>query len=141
MLPEHRLAALLDQVKESQINNCLFHTRSTQPSLYADHMCDRSQFPSEVMLELEKHSGELWQIAFSHDGTRLAACGQDQFILIWDVSSFDMIHKIEAHQDGEISNLSFSPDGKMMVSCGMDRYAKIWDVEVGTHCRLLISKC
>ncbi len=131
MLPEHRLAVLLGQVKENQINNCLFHSRSDTPSLYSDHVCDKSHFPSESMVDLDKHASEVWQVAFSHDGTRLASCGEDRAIIIWDVPSFDMIHTIEAHEAPEVCNVVWSPDDKMLVSCGRkDRYAKLWNTEV-----------
>ena len=130
MLPEHRLAVLLEQVKEGQINNCLFHTSSEPPSLYSDHICDSNNFPSEVALELDQHSGELWQVRFSHDGTRLASCGMDQCIIIWSVPDFEVVHKIIAHPDSNVCNLAWSPDDKMMVTCGKDRYAKIWNTEV-----------
>ena len=130
MLPEHRLAELLSQVKESQIISCLFHTSADPPSLYSDHICDRSQFPSEVVMDLDKHSGEVWQIRFSNDGTRLASCGMDRTVLIWRVPSFDVIHKLEAHEGGEVCNVAWSPDDTMIVTCGRDRYAKIWSSEV-----------
>jgi WD repeat-containing protein 26 len=137
MLPEHRLAVLLEQVKESQISSCLFHTSAQSPSLYADHVCDRSQFPSEVMVELEKHSNEVWQIAFSHDGSRLASCGQDSFVLIWEVPSFELLHTLDAHDDKGVGNVAWSPDDSMIVTCGRDHYAKIWDAEVGYNSCLL----
>ncbi|KAK0652268.1 WD40-repeat-containing domain protein [Cercophora newfieldiana] len=137
MLPEHRLAVLLEQVKESQISNCLFHTSPDPPSLYSDHVCDRSHFPSEAVLELDQHAGELWQVCFSHDGTRLASCGMDPCIIIWSVPDFEVVHRITAHQDSEVCNLAWSPDDKMLVTCGKDRYAKIWNTETGALIKTL----
>ncbi|KAK3944121.1 vacuolar protein sorting-associated protein 1 [Diplogelasinospora grovesii] len=130
MLPERRLAVLLEQVKENQINNCLFHTAPESPSLYSDHMCDRSQFPSEAIAELDKHNGEVWQVAFSHDGTRLASCGADRAVLIWDVSSFELLHKLD-HGNGGCGNVAWSPDDTMLISCGTDHQAKIWNTSTG----------
>lgn len=130
MLPEHRLAVLLSQVKESQIGGCLFHTSADPPSLYSDHLCDRAQFPSEVLMDLDKHAGEVWQVRFSNDGTRLASCGLDKNVFIWRVPSFDVLHRLEAHDGGEVCNLAWSPDDTMIVTCGRDRYAKIWNTEV-----------
>ncbi|KAK3327676.1 WD domain-containing protein [Cercophora scortea] len=137
MLPEHRLAVLLEQVKENQINHCVFHTSADAPSLYSDHMCERSQFPSEVLMELDQHTGEVWQIRFSHDGTRMASCGMDQTVLIWRVPTFEVIHTLEAHQDGEVCNITWSPDDSMIITCGRDRYAKIWNTETGACIKTL----
>ncbi|KAK0635741.1 WD40-repeat-containing domain protein [Bombardia bombarda] len=131
MLPEHRLAMLLQQVKDNQIGQCLYHTSAEPPSLYSDHACDRSQFPHEMLVELDKHSSEVWQVRFSNDGSRLASCGMDRSVIIWRVPTFEVIHTIEASETGEVGNLAWSPDDKMLVSCGRDRYAKIWDTESG----------
>lgn len=133
MLPEHRLAVLLQQVKEGQISNCLYHTSAEPPSLYSDHSCDRSHFPSEAIVELDKHSGEVWQVLFSHDGTRMASCGTDRFVIIWDVPSFEVLHRLDGH-DGGVGNIAWSPDDTMIVSCGRDRYAKIWNTQASPQC-------
>lgn len=142
MLPEHRLAVLLEQVKESQVNNCLYHTSASSPSLYSDHICDRNQFPSDVLCELDKHSSEVWQICFSHDGTRLASSGADRAAYIWDLSIFDLIHRLDGHADG-IGNMAWSPDDTMMITCGRDRLARIWNTKVGLlrHARLPVRDC
>ena len=132
MLPEHRLAVLLEQVKESQITNCLYHSSASSPSLYSDHFCDRSQFPCEIILELDKHPGEVWQVLFSHDGSRLASCGSDPAVTIWDVPSFNILHKLNGHEGG-VGNVAWSPDDSMIISCGRDRHARIWNTDVGAR--------
>jgi WD repeat-containing protein 26 len=132
MLPEHRLAVLLEQVKRDQINNCIYHTSPHWPSLYTDHTCDRSRFPSEAVLELDKQIGEVWQILFSHDGSRLASSGSDRHVTIWDTLSWTVIYRLDAHEGG-VGHISWSPDDTMLVTCGSrDRFAKIWKVATGT---------
>lgn len=110
--------------------HCLYHTDPTPPSLYSDHICDRAQFPCEVLAELDKHGDELWQVRFSHDGTRLASCGLDKYVIIWDVASLEILVRIEAHQAGKITDVSWSPDDRMIVSCSGDNSAKVWNTEV-----------
>ena len=136
MLPVNRLAVLLEQVKENQISNCLFHTSAHSPSLYSDHVCDKNQFPSELMIELDKQPGEMWQVLFSHDGTKLASCGSDKTVFIWDVASFEVVHKLDGHEGG-VGNLAWSPDDGMLVTCGTDRYARIWDTRTGALLKTL----
>ncbi|KAH8881530.1 WD domain-containing protein [Thozetella sp. PMI_491] len=137
MLPESRLAVLLEQVKESQIGNCLFHTSSRPPSLYSDHLCDKSQFPTEVIYELDKQPGELWQVVFSHDGTKLASCGSDKSVYIWAVPSFEVLHRLDAAQEKGVGDVAWSPDDSMLVTCGMDHDAKIWNIETGACIKVL----
>lgn len=129
MLPEHRLAVLLQQVKDGQILNCLYHTTASSPTLYSDHYCEKSRFPTEVVRELDRSRGEIWQLLFSHDGTQLASSGSDDSVILWDVSTFEMRLKLEGHGQG-VGNFAWSPDDTMMVTCGRDNYARIWDTEV-----------
>lgn len=129
MLPEHRLAVLLQQVKDSQVHMCMYHTTPESPSLYSDHKCDRQNFPSEVIAELDKHFNEVWHIAFSHDGTRLASAGADKHVIIWDVATFEPLHTLKEHGKG-IGKVAWSPDDTMIVTCCSDHYARLWDTEV-----------
>jgi len=129
MLPEHRLAILLHQVKDAQIGACLWHNNDDPPSLYSDHRCRREDFPTETVIELDEHDGEVWQVAFSHDGTKLASCGEDKQVIIWEVPSFKILHTLADHDAG-VGNISWSWDDSMLVSCSQDRYARLWDVTV-----------
>jgi WD40 repeat protein len=85
MIPEHRLASLLEQVKQTQISNCLYHNTSNSPSLYSDHLCDRSQFPLLSIEVLSNHADEVYCVKFSNDGTKLASASKDRNIIIWGV--------------------------------------------------------
>ena len=131
MLPENRLAVLLDHVKKSQIDRCLYHTAASSPSLYADHSCERRNFPTEVALELSDLAGEAWQVQFSHDGTRLAACGSSEIVIIWETTSFAISVILSDHEAG-VGNVSWSPDDTMIVTCSQDRFARLWDARVRT---------
>ncbi|KAI1501118.1 WD40-repeat-containing domain protein [Biscogniauxia marginata] len=130
MLPERRLAILLDQVKDNQVGGCMWHSSSASPSLYSDHACDRRQFPTENIFELDEHSGEVWQVAFSHDGTKLATCDSDKQVIIWDVPSFKVLHILKDHEAG-VGNVAWSWDDSLLVTCCQDRHARLWDASTG----------
>ncbi|KJK75073.1 hypothetical protein H634G_09708 [Metarhizium anisopliae BRIP 53293] len=135
MLPENRLAVLLHQVKQSQINSCLFHTAASSPSLYADHHCDRRVFPRDIVLELTEMRGEVWEVQFSHDGTQLAACGSSDSVFIWETWSFQVVHALSMqvqkdHHSG-VASIAWSPDDSMMVTCSQDHFARLWDTKNG----------
>ncbi|KAL2133190.1 hypothetical protein VTI74DRAFT_2764 [Chaetomium olivicolor] len=139
MLPNHRLATLLDDVKQSQVDRCLYHTSDESPSLYTNHSCDRSRFPTEVLADLATPGAELspkkpievWQIRFSPDGKRLASCGSDDSLCIWDVQHLALRQQLHGPHKGGIGNLAWSPDSRFLVSCGIDRTARIWDTDTG----------
>ncbi|KAI8961572.1 WD40 repeat-like protein [Daldinia sp. FL1419] len=139
MLPEHRLATLLDQVKTNQISNCLYHSSAASPSLYSDHLCDQRRFPAEKVFELDEHEDQVWQIKFSHDGTKLASCGKGKQVIIWDVSSFRPLHYLRDHDDG-VGNVAWSWDDSMLVTCSQDRHARLWDVNTGV-CLKTFERC
>lgn len=131
MIPDHRLAVLLDHVKQNQINQCLYHNTAAAPSLYSDHLCDRSQFPLQTELELLHHTGEVWYVEFSHDGSKLATTGQDCTVLIYDTLTFSILHKLSDH-DSPVVYASWSPDDSKLVSCSRDHKARLWDTAVRT---------
>ena len=131
MLPEHRLALLLSQVKRSQISNCLYHNTIASPSLYQDHRCDRHNFPVRAYLDLEKHSGQVWQVVFSHDGSYLASAGNDGSVIIYEVGSFEVLHTLPDHEHG-VCAISWSPDDSMIVTGSRDNRARLWNAVVSS---------
>lgn len=129
MLPEHRLAVLLEQVKQKQIDTCLYHTAVSSPSLYSDHLCDRRNFISEVALEICLPD-EVWNVQFSHDGSKLAACGNREKVVIWDTKTFTPVRVLADHEKG-VGNVAWSPDDSLLVTCSQDKYARLWDTKTG----------
>ncbi|KAF3182569.1 hypothetical protein TWF225_006474 [Orbilia oligospora] len=130
IIPEHRLATLLQQVKDHQISRCLYHNTENSPSLYTDHECDRSQFPSHTMRILEDHTNEVWTVAFSHSGERLATGSKDTTAIIYDVRTWSIVMNMKAHEGG-VAYVSWSPDDQYIVTCSNDRTAKLWDTIAG----------
>ncbi|EZF26585.1 hypothetical protein H112_01335 [Trichophyton rubrum D6] len=137
MIPDHRLAVLLDQVKQTQINNCLYHNTAVSPSLYSDHLCDKSGFPLRTAFELSHHTNEVWYLEFSHDGTKLATTSRDCTVLIYDSTTFEIIHRLTEHSE-PVAYATWSPDDTKLITCSQDFKAKLWDVPSGT-CLLTIE--
>lgn len=137
MIPERRLTNLLHEVKQSWIGNCLYHNTAASPSLYVDHTCDRSDFPSKPALELNRHRNEVWFLKYSHNGNMLASGSRDSSVIIYDTTSptYKVLHELKEHQAG-ITYLAWSPDDTKLVTCSRERenVAKIWDTRVSGHC-------
>lgn len=133
MIPDHRLASLLDQVKSNWVNQCLFHNTAQSPSLYSDHMCDRNAFPRHNSMQLTRHSNEVWYVEFSHDGTKLVTTSKDKSVIIYDVTDrFSVIHRFYEHHDAVVF-ATWSPDDTKLITCSQDKTAKVWDVQVCTY--------
>ena len=83
MIPQRRLETLLEQAKEQQRTQCRYHAADTAISLYSDHVCDRSVFPTVTTHILHGHADEVWRVEFSHDGRYLATAGADGSVMVW----------------------------------------------------------
>jgi WD40 repeat protein len=134
MIPNHRLADLLDQVQQAQISKCVYHNPTTTFSLFSDHLCDRQQFPLQTIHRLQQRE-EVWFLAFSPNGKMLATCGKDKSVTIYETDTFDEVHKLADHKN-TIPYIAWDPSSTKLVSCSQDKTAKVWDMETG---RLLAS--
>ena len=132
MIPEHRLAHLLDQWKGYQLQNCQYHSAAEPPSLYTEHACSRDDFPLDVLVELDHHTNEVWFVKFSNNGRYLATAGQDKLVIIYDTTTFNRKHVLTDHRNGVVS-VAWSPDDKTLISCSRDQEARLWDTSVSTR--------
>lgn len=88
MIPQRRFSTLLTQSREYQRHRCLYHNSLVDPSsssLFSDHTCDKESFPRITTTILEVHSDEVWNVAWSHDGTHLASASKDKTAIIWRI--------------------------------------------------------
>lgn len=140
MIPEHRLAVLLDEVKDGWISNCLYHNTAASPSLYVDHSCERDDFPLKTVLELRHHKDEVWFLRFSHDGTKLATTSKDGTVVIYDTTTFKVLHILAEHESG-VCYVAWSPDDTKLISCAQaqENSARVWDTKTGL-CLFTISE-
>ena len=129
MIPEHRLAQLLTQIKDHQIESCMYHNTPEVPSLYVDHICDRNDFPLQDIAEIDTHKDEVWHLKFSNDGTKLATASKDRSVAIHEMTTFTTTHVFKDHSK-PVTYVAWSPDDRYLLSCSMDCEARIWDVEV-----------
>jgi WD40 repeat protein len=80
------------------------------------------------------HSDTVFGVCFSPDNNRLATCGADKFVKIWEVPSGKFIKAFEGHTH-HVLDVGWKPDGKGLVSCGADNVLKVWDYEKGEQTR------
>lgn len=137
MIPEHRLAVLLDQFQETQIRQCLYHNTVQAPSLYHDHVCDPEDFPLEIRAELRDHNDEVWYLEFSHDGSMLASTSKDSTVVIYDTTSWERITRLAHHHgsSGEVGvcYVAWSPDDQYIISCSQGKDVIIYEARTGNR--------
>lgn len=118
MLPSRRLPQLLEQAQSYQKHQDPFYNQphGAPFSLLTDHRSDRSVFPSRVAHTITDHHDEVWCLAFSHDGTKLATAGADKTMLVWSVTDdYKLLQKFVPLSDS-ISSVSWSPDDKQLLA-------------------------
>ena len=128
MIPNHRLAVLLDQVRRAQVSRCHYHNPTSQPSLFADHLCDRSQFPLETVRQISQ-SGQIYYLAYSPDGKMLATCGSSSSVNVYSTDNYEELCTLDEHSK-LVAYIAWSPNSERLISCSQDNTAKVWDVQV-----------
>lgn len=84
---------------------------------------------AERWILLNGHSAPIDVVTFSPDSRTLASGSRDGGIILWDVASGEMRHRLRGHALGTAS-LSFSTDGSLLL--GESRAGLgLWEVETG----------
>lgn len=79
-------------------------------------------------------------LAFSQNGTRLAAGGGASYIYVWNVQTAQLVRRLPAQSDGlERTLLDFSPDGKVLAVANSAASIKLWDLQSGRLLRDIAS--
>jgi len=68
-------------------------------------------------------------LAFSPDGSLLAAALDSGWIELYDMQIGKNIGALEGQTTSEVWTICFSPDGKRIISGALDRAVRIWDVQ------------
>jgi WD40 repeat protein len=88
---------------------------------------DGANDPTVLIKELVQTDDEIFTLALSPDGKKLAAGGCDRLVRVWDLASGKLEHAIENHADW-VLGVAFTPDGKGLATASRDKTAKVWDL-------------
>lgn len=81
------------------------------------------------------HTDYLLAVDYSPDGKYLASGSSDNTVLVWDVQTGEIVHRM-AHADA-VNAVIFSPDGRYLASGSDDETIVLWDVATGEQLRVL----
>jgi WD40 repeat protein/serine/threonine protein kinase len=83
------------------------------------------------------HSGQIYGVAFSSDGTLLASCGQYGSIILRNARTNEVLSTLKSHGGAPVNELSFSPDGTQFASAGDDSTVRLWNTLTGQEMAVL----
>jgi WD40 repeat protein/serine/threonine protein kinase len=83
---------------------------------------------SGKLLNVLVYRSDVFAVAFSPDGMRMASGGDDGVLRIRDSRTGQRILELLGHQ-GRVVGLDFAGDGRRLLSCGIDGTVKLWDAE------------
>ena len=87
----------------------------------------------QPLLTLRGHSNNVWDVAYSPDGSRLATASFDGTVKIWNVSpgpeQGKEITTLSGHT-AEVSGVAFSPDGKHLASVSWDGTLRVYYTQI-----------
>ncbi|MFX0042482.1 MAG: serine hydrolase [Candidatus Hodarchaeota archaeon] len=79
---------------------------------------------------LTGHAWEVRRVKFSPNGQILASSSHDGSIMLWDVTSGEVLRVLQRHYYSVVS-LAFSPDGTILASGGWDKKINLWNLTTG----------
>lgn len=115
---------------DSQARDCLYHHVSADElTLYEDHECGSGRLPTKTLHVLRGHTDEVWYVAISHDGTRVASASRDEQSIVWDMATGKKLHVLAGHKSA-ISHVTWSPNDEKLVTCCHDASFRLWEANV-----------
>jgi WD40 repeat protein/predicted Ser/Thr protein kinase len=79
---------------------------------------------------LVAHRSQVWALAFSRDGSRLASGDDDGLVCVWDAATGAKIAACLGH-GSKVLNLAFRPDGGRLLTTSADGTVRQWDPATG----------
>lgn len=85
----------------------------------------------ELAFELVGHRGSVRDFAFDPSGSRIASVGEDDRLIIWDVTKGQCLVELDTGVPGGMRSVSWSPDGQRIATGDVDGVLRIWGTNSG----------
>jgi WD40 repeat protein len=90
----------------------------------------------EPIRSVDAHDGWIRALAVRPDGARIATCGNDHMVKVWDSGSGEAVAELAGHQ-WHVYNVAFSPAGDRLVSCDLRGHLRLWDTSGESEVQLI----
>ncbi|EIN03613.1 WD40 repeat-like protein [Punctularia strigosozonata HHB-11173 SS5] len=117
------------QYPRHDLRKLLSNAYQERPEIDEAIMQIKRIFTGRLLKAVEGHTGHVYSVSFSPDGSQFASGSRDITIRIWNADTGKEVGEpLRGHTSG-VNSVSFSPDGKRLASGSMDRTVRLWDVE------------
>ncbi|MGH3928826.1 MAG: WD40 repeat domain-containing protein, partial [Pseudonocardiaceae bacterium] len=80
--------------------------------------------------QLTGHTGGVWAVAWSPNGTRLLTGSADNTARVWDAATAEPLHQLTGHTNA-VWAVAWSPDGTRLLTGSADNTARVWNAATG----------
>jgi len=95
------------------------------------NMTDAAPKPT---MTIAAHKGSARWVRLSRDNTKLATCGNDLLVKVWNIADGQLLQTFKGHER-HVYAVDFHPDGQHLVSQDLMGFIKIWDLQTGKQAR------
>lgn len=94
-----------------------------------------------ALVLIEDIHGHFWSIAFSPNGTKLAAGDHYGAVHVWEITEHQSPRRVDVtplktlygHETAPVEAVTFSPDSRRIASGGQDTAIRLWDIASGAQ--------
>jgi WD40 repeat protein len=109
----------------------LAHQKDTiAVGLYSGDIVTLDGITGSKVAVLSGHSGAVFSLSFSSDGTLLVSGSDDKTLKLWDVQTGGVVKTFHGHTDRVIS-ISISSNSTTIASGSLDYTIRLWDIGTG----------
>jgi WD40 repeat protein len=84
----------------------------------------------KLLRTLARGPAQITSVAFSPDGSRVAAFSRDGAVRLWEASTGKLVRTWQV-QAGERGSVAFAPDGSLLAAADAGGAVYVWDVKTG----------